>query len=369
MKEKIKILMIMPELYHGGAEKQFRNLIVNISKQEFEIMVAIEHSYRSRDLQLEKQFIEENKHVRFICLAHLSSTGNSFKRYCSSIMINAEVFPLLVSFKPDIVVAYTLLGLKVMALSKWLGVKCVFGERNSGVYPEKFYRNQGIFLKSVDVFIANSKSAQRNLDSHHLNTLYIPNGIEKFSLIPEKELSEFSIIVPARIARVKNQELLIKAISTITENLHVCFVGKVEDAEYKILLMQLASDLKVDKQIEYIDYTNNIREIYKNASLIILPSISEGFSNVILECYMYGRLCLVSDIEMNRDVGAPGQRYFNVNDVNDLRNKIIEIIQLPEEVKQIEIMQNHEYATKNYSMNNMTMMYEAVFKKLGGGNS
>ena len=137
MKGKIKILLIMPELYHGGTEKEFRNLIVNISKQGFEMMVAIEHSYKSQNLHLEKQFIEENKDVRFICLSNLSSTGNSLRRNCSTIMINAEVFTLLVSFKPDIVVAYTLLGLKIMLLAKLLGIKCVFGERNSGVYPVK----------------------------------------------------------------------------------------------------------------------------------------------------------------------------------------------------------------------------------------
>lgn len=367
MNKKIKLLLIVPELYHGGAEKQFRNIISHINKENLDIMVAIEHSYSSRDLQLEGQFIKENKNVVFKSLQYLNVVGSTYKRHVSALLINAELLPVLVSFRPDIVLFYTLLGLKTAMLAGFLGSKCIYGERNSGLYPEKFYKNQRAFLKHTTCYIANSKSAQRNLNLHGLHAEYIPNGIEKMRMIPKKELSEFTIVVPARIARVKNQEILIKAISMIKEKLHVTFIGKVEDTKYKTSLIRLAGELNVTDRIDFLDYTNDIIEIYANASLIVLPSISEGFSNVILESYMLGRLCLASDIVMNRDVGAHGQRYFKLDGLNELRNQIVEVMQLPQEIADVEIDRNHEYVVRNFSMDNMTMMYENLIKSVGGG--
>lgn len=363
MNKKIKLLLIVPELYHGGAEKQFRNIISHINKDEFEIIVAVEHSYGSGDLHLEEQFINENKDVAFIYLRGLNVTDSAFKRHASALLINLEILPLIGSFRPDIVMFYTLLGLKIAILAGLFGSRCIYGERNSGLYPERFYTNQSVFLKHTTCFIANSKVAQNNLILHNLHAEYIPNGIENRKIIPQRRLPEFTIVVPARIARVKNQEILIRAIAKIKEKLHVTFIGKVEDAGYKASLTQLAEDLNVTDRIVFLDYTNEVTDIYTNANLIVLPSISEGFSNVILESYMYGRLCLVSDIVMNRDVGANEQRYFNIDSENELRNQIIEIMHMPQEIADAEIKKNHEYVVRNYSMENMTMMYENVFKK------
>lgn len=54
----------MPEIYHGGAEKQFRNIISHIDKQKYDITVAIEHWYSTRNLQLEEEFTKENRKLR-----------------------------------------------------------------------------------------------------------------------------------------------------------------------------------------------------------------------------------------------------------------------------------------------------------------
>lgn len=365
MKNKIKLLLIMPELYHGGAEKQFRNIASLINKEKFDVTVAIEHSYKSRDAQLEKTYIRENSEIKFVSLSRLNSVDGKLKRYSSAILINCEILPFLISHKPDIVMAYTLLGLKTAKLSNILGATFIYGERNSGAYPDEFYRNQRVFLDSTKEIVANSKSAQKRLKAHQLDVSYIPNGVETVSTLPEEQLNQFTVVVPARIAKIKNQEFLIRALSRIHQKVKVQFVGKVEDAQYKVYLEQLASDLNVRHEIEFVNYTSDVQELYRKASLIVLPSISEGFSNVILESYLYGRLCLLSDIEMNRDIGAPGQRYFSLNDTIELENQLQEIIDLPSDKKDLEIERNHNYAVENFSMEKMTMRYEKLFMKWG----
>lgn len=364
--KKINVLLIMPEIYHGGAEKQFRNIVARIDREKFNVTVMIEHSYKSRDSFLEKEFISEHPDIRFISLWGLNSVDGRIKRYCSSCIINFELLPYLISRKPDIVIGYTLLSLKIAKLSKLLGAIFIYGERNAGDYPDRFYRNQKIFLNATKRIVANSKSARRKLEEHQLKVDYIPNGVETVNRIPEEKNTQFIIVVPARIAKVKNQEFLIKAISEIDEKIIVQFVGKVEDFNYKKYLESLADELNVKKQIEFLDYTSDVREMYRKASLIVLPSKSEGFSNVVLESYLYGRICLVSDIEMNRDIGAPSQRYFNLNNIVELENQIRDIINLPVEIKNNEIEQNYKYAKDNFSMEKMTLRYEELFENICG---
>lgn len=60
---KIKIMIIMPELFHGGAEKQFRYLIEGIDKKQFSINVVLEQSTDKRDVEMTEQYMERHKEI------------------------------------------------------------------------------------------------------------------------------------------------------------------------------------------------------------------------------------------------------------------------------------------------------------------
>ena len=364
MDNKIRLLLLMPELYHGGAEKQVRNIISNIDKDRFELFVAVEHSFRSRISERENGFIAKQRDVTFKALPGLNVRGSALMRHCSALIINAELVPLLISYRPDILITYDLLGLKTTVLAKLLGAKCIFCERNSGEYPQRFFRSHRVFLKSIAGLIANSRTGQKNWRQHGIQADYIPNGIEVTEKRPADRQREFTIVVPARIAPVKNQEILIRAIVKIEERINVLFIGKTEDNGYKATLEKLATDLNVGNRIRFQEYMDDITSIYSQASLIVLPSVSEGFANVVLESYMFGRLCLLSDISMNRDIGAPGQRYFHIDDAEELAKQIMTVMRMEPKEMNLEIDRNYAYVVSHYSMENMMRQYEEKLKAL-----
>ena len=355
----------MPELMHGGAEKQFRELIVRIDKEQFEIFVIIEHSYEARNVELETNFIASNPEIHFFHLKGLNFYCCALKRYFSVLKLNFYLCKLVDKIRPDIVLLYSPLSLKTALTCKKRGAKVIFSERNSGKYPNKFYRNNKPFLNALSILVCNSQVAQNHYQENSIDALYIPNGIEVCEKLPVNNSGKYEIVIPARIAPVKNQEVIIRALKLIVRfDVHISFIGKIEDQDYYEYLVHLADELDVSDKIEFKPYTQDMRTVYGTSTLVVLSSLSEGFTNVLLESYMYGRQCLVSDIPMNRVIASPTQLFFPANNPYQLADMITCMLEMSPTKREQEIEENYQYVVKNFSMDNMVQNYENLFRAL-----
>lgn len=362
---KIKIMIIMPELFHGGAEKQFRYLIEGIDKKQFSINVVLEQSTDKRDVEMTEQYMERHKEITFYKLHCLHAEGLKIIRYTSFGLINLEMFFLIKKAHPDIILSYSSLGMKTMYLSKLLKSVPVYSERNAGTTNKSFYILNKKFIQCAGAIICNSIPALEKMKENSVDAIYIPNGIALCDRFSEERRDYYYILVPARIAQVKNQEIVIKALAHLDDKtVKVFFVGKNVEEEYGRYLNEIAKDLNVEKQIQFIPYTNNIIELYQKSNLVILPSKSEGFSSVILESYLYGRKCILSDIVMNRAVANKNQTFFQQNDYKELAEKIREEINLNQEDKLQQIKDNHDYVVNNFSIEKMVVTYQKLFLSL-----
>lgn len=361
--KKVKILLLMPEVYHGGAEVQFRHVIERINKSKFDITVVIEQSCECRDDELADRFIDAQKDVHFIKLKGLRNVSSKLRRYWSFISLNIQLIPIMKKIQPDIVLCYAELGLKSMYLVRKMGAIPVYSERNAGNDDRKYYKRNELFFESTGAILCNSFAAQRVMNKYGINATCIPNGIIETDILPIVNKDHYEILVPARIAKVKNQEVVIKAISFLKKNdIRVSFVGKTEDLEYLKYLKKLGQELGVEDKLCFVPYTNDIADYYKKANLVILPSFSEGLSNVILESYMYGRICLLSDIPMNRDIGNCNQQYFSPENPKELAD-LIKMSILADD-KNIQISSNWEYVVKTFGIKKMISTYESLFMDL-----
>lgn len=61
---------------------------------------------------------------------------------------------------------------------------------------------------------------------------------------------------------------------------------------------------------------------YKNAKMLVFPSIVEGFGLPIVESLYFGLPVLASDTPIHREVGGDKIEYFNIDDVSELVEKI-----------------------------------------------
>ena len=107
-------------------------------------------------------------------------------------------------------------------------------------------------------------------------------------------------------------------------SIHYVIAGKGDQHDS---LIQMAKDLKIDKQLHLIGYRSDISELYKMADIYILPSIREGLNVSVMEAMSSGLPCIVSDIRGNRDLidDNKGGYLVSPNDSKEIARKIVEI--------------------------------------------
>lgn len=129
------------------------------------------------------------------------------------------------------------------------------------------------------------------------NTL-IPHGVDTDLFIPNKEVKESKknafkaqILCAGRVRKAKGQETLIKAIVPILKKekeVQLLIVGKVDDAKYVENLKNIVADNNLQNQVKFIKETNDIVSYYQSAKIVVVPSLSEGFSLVCAEAMSCG---------------------------------------------------------------------------------
>ena len=182
------------------------------------VFVLVEHSYGGGNVELEEAaFVKAHPGISFYFLKHLTTVGNSFHHAGSLIRVNLQLVRYLLKLRPDIVLSYSVLGLKSACTCKMLGAKIIFSERNSGVYPPKFYRNNRPFFGVLSALVCNSEPAMRNYRNHGVDAQYIPNGVQAGAPLPPCQDGPFRIVVPARIIPEKNQEVVVRAVNLIRD--------------------------------------------------------------------------------------------------------------------------------------------------------
>jgi len=154
--------------------------------------------------------------------------------------------------------------------------------------------------KFADVIFTASKESFQ-LKSKKVNVLGHGVDINKFKIQNNKSQinSKFQIIYVGRISRIKNQELLIKAIEilrrdrTLTCPVVVDFVGGADsedDKKYLEKLKKIVKEKKIENYINFIGSVPNkdIAKIYAKADLSINLCPTGGVDKAVLESMACG---------------------------------------------------------------------------------
>lgn len=127
------------------------------------------------------------------------------------------------------------------------------------------------------------------------------NSNYRRSLVQNAETSERCILFAGRITHIKNWRCLLKALPTLlrTHKAKVIFCG---DGEEKPQLKSMVAELGLSDHVSLLGYRRNIHEIMQCSDVLVLPSWSEGMSNVFLEALAIGLPCVVSHIPANLNI-------------------------------------------------------------------
>ncbi len=269
-----KILFFLPSFKGGGAEQVFIRLLNYLTKNNFKVSV----------------FINRNKGE------HLGRLHNEVKSHYSLIQrLPFAVFQFIIHAwlkKPDIIYVTLTYPLAVIGLLRSLFPKStIMVGRVTNLYSQELKNINSLFikkalplaLKNFDKIICQSDDMKEDL-TKNVNLLnrkiYVINNPT-----PENDFKNFErsgFICVGRLSKQKNYELVIKAFSSINEELDIYGVGPEEKK-----LLNLAKNLNC-KNIKFRGFSNNILEKISKSKALIVTSNFEGFSNVILEALSCG---------------------------------------------------------------------------------
>lgn len=371
MASKKAIAIVMPEIIYGGAEKQFRLLVDQLDPAQFDITVVVERSYGKADRTTDSMWIVERRRaVRFIECRGLRSNRSNIRRLISAAMLAIYVLPRLIRREFDCVLVYSALGLRLCPLLRLFGIYAIFSERNAADYSRLDLLRKRAYFSSADVIVCNSSSAAKNFLSFGYRPIVIRNAI----VVPAgraKAMRQFkrsTLVVPGRIARVKNQMLVVKALPLLEHVIErTVFAGAVEDADYKRELDESIAAIGWTDRVAMPGHIDNIDELYANCELMILPSLAEGLPNVLLEAMAKGIICLASDIPNNREVIRDERFLFKCDSPDSLAAAVRSVIELDEvELERVRHI-NRVFVEENYSVEKLAIAYSRLFESAKAG--
>ena len=197
--------------------------------------------------------------------------------------------------------------------------------------------------KYADEIIVLSENVKKYFKkTYNRETVFIPNGIEKptnrkANIIKSKynlDKDDY-ILFLARIVPEKGLDDLIDAYEKVNTDKKLIIAGGASHTnDY---LKHIKEKVKNNKNIIMTGFVQGeeLDELYSNAYLYCLPSHIEGMPISLLEAMSYGNCCLVSDIPECAEVVEDKAVIFRKSDVSDLREKLQDACDHPEDVMKL----------------------------------
>jgi glycosyltransferase involved in cell wall biosynthesis len=284
-----KIVLIIPSLRHGGAERVI-TILANQWAKDPEINITL--------LILTKQ-IQYYKLDDRVTIIEPSRTYNNnsiskfLYRLWSLKFIRAEISKI----KPDAILSFCEIYNNLVLLSLiGLNFKIFVSDRNNpGNNLGFFHENlRKLLYKNASGIIAQTKNGKEILyrKTKNKNIVNIPNplrAIDDLNTIKEK-----IILNVGRNEDQKNQlqliEMFFELHNAVDWKLYILGNGELRDQlDRKVL------DLGLKSRVVLMDFQSDIDSYFQKSSIFAFPSLYEGFPNALSEAMANGIPCVVYD--------------------------------------------------------------------------
>lgn len=280
-------------------------------------------------------------------------------------------------------------------------IVCTFQDLAVYKHPELFSRGKKMkarYNRKTMVTRANKLLAVSDNTKNDLQELFnvspekitvVKNGVDQrfFEEVPrsreeiKKELSEkFKIekdyiLFVGTLEPIKNVTRLIQAFGIFKENTK----RKGLKHDYQLVLggkrgwlageyLQIAKDLGLEDDIKFLGYIegDDLRKLYKNAKLFVMPSLYEGFGMTVLEAMACGVPSVISNTNALKEIAGDAVAYVDPIDTEKIADKIQSLIENEEdksEMKQKGIAQAHKFSWENCAMETLALYEESAREK------
>lgn len=315
-----KNLLITEGLGSGGAERQICGLASMLTKAGFpcRLITYVENQFYEPYLRqngVDYQFVPElwNKNTRVFKAA----------KYVRQ-------------YKPDVVISFLPSVNKTMCLAKLcFKAKLVVSERNNNTCITRGDKIQFNLYRMADAIVPNSNSQGKficnNFPFLSKKVHPIINFVDVNRFTPSEtpvRNETHRVVTVARYTQQKNVLTYLKAVRMVKDmglNVHFDWYGdKKHNADYYAEIEKEYQKLDISDYITLHNPNQKIEEEYRKADIFCLPSLYEGYPNVVAEAMSCGLPILCSNVYENPYIVEEGVNgfLFNPESVEDIAGAI-----------------------------------------------
>jgi glycosyltransferase EpsF len=297
--KKIKVLHVVGGMNRAGAETFVMNLLRKIDKENFDFEFLY---FTKKDCHYDDEITKLGGRIHRIDLNN--SVFQIFKLIDFFSTNNFNVIHSHVLFKNYIFI----LAAFVAKIKIRIAHSHNTSDRSSNKLIGKLYHG---FAKIILHFFANYKvacgtKAAKFLFPFSKNVFIVNNGIdlnisqEKFNSDIFSEYldsgKEIILLQVGRLEKVKNIEFSIRFVKFLKERRYEIKFFILGQGSLENDLRVQVENLELQKDVHFLGVRSNVIEYMKNADVLLMPSLHEGFPVVLIEAQSIGLNCILSDL-------------------------------------------------------------------------
>lgn len=349
-------IFFLSGLGQGGAERQ----VIETANILYEKGIKV----KIMSFDLTKKFYSNATHLDYIELDANSLVIRKLPKTLRKFIALLRIGRIINKEKPDYVISY------ITKLNATLGIiglmlpfrKTVFiaSERTTELryIKSKFWRLLCKFAYlGIDGFYTNNTITKERMSKYlgiDNNKIFILRNLINTDLFrpkkniemkikniwPQVDLKCFKILVVGRICQEKNQKVLIDVCkilkSTKFPNFQFIIAGD-NSGKYATELSETINNEKLRENFVILGKVSNIIDLYRIADITLIPSLYEGFPNVLLEAMSCESLVVTTNVSDVSKLVQDKKEAFILKDSNPetIASKLHEIKRMNESDKQI----------------------------------
>ena len=201
-----------------------------------------------------------------------------------------EVYFILKKYKIDLVHTHASKATQIFYyLNKFMKLIHVATKHNA---------RKGKIFNKIKYVTGVSNDSAKTIKNDNVKVIY--NGIQVLEIKDNTQKNEvFTITAIGRLDKIKGFDTLIKEFSKIKNSAILQIVGEGE--EYNNL-NSLIKELSLENKVSLLGFRKDIPTIINSSDLVVMSSLSEGFSIVMIESIFYAKVFISTKVSGCKDV-------------------------------------------------------------------
>jgi glycosyltransferase involved in cell wall biosynthesis len=360
---KIAILIFsFPPRWLAGTEIATDNLAEHLAQRGHEVTVITSH-----DEGLPEFHREKGCFIHRVVFPRIGIIG--------VLVFWIKILFIIRKDKPDIVHAQDLtMGIPAWLIRKIFDVPYILWGRGEDINNPGFFlrlTTRGL-LRDASVVLALNDAMRIKMREKTSREIYvIPNGIDinrfrNSHAMPEGTKNRKRIIFIGRLIPVKGVRYLLHALKKVRIRVPEVQLIIVGDGDEREALKSLSMNLGIEKSVFFAGALphDEVPRCLQQADILVLPSTSEGFPNVIIEAMVSGLPVVASRVGGIPDIISDHENGYLVDagDIDALAERLILLLQ--DDSLRKTISENNTLKVRKYTWDHIIDELERFYSQI-----